>query len=307
MKTVLLFTGGFDSTYLAYKILNDTSDELHLYILVSETFSPYNPNWLTQPNHIQKINNVISQLKKIRHFNVVYEKVDVAEITFEIDNPIAYAFHKIIPKINDGTYDRIATGHSHDHSSMRYFKYLDIPGVGGDKVAKKMFETNATKGSVWFPFMTHDIHENYGKYHAITNLPENVRKTVVSCISLTAIETGPCGVCGKCLINEVTNNLIEKGYNAPQIQSWMEEKSLEYGGGNRCVPPPYWIQLVYKKSPTPMIIEYGLDNKSKQKSARIIDKQTFIEWWDSTVYNYPIDKAIIKWKKTSEDWRKLIL
>jgi hypothetical protein len=305
MKTVLLFTGGLDSTYLAYRILQDTSDELYLYVLTPKTFSPYNPSWLAPPNHTQKILNVISELKRIRNFNVIYEKVNNEEMSFELDNPIAYAFYKIIPKINDGTYDRISTGHSHDHCSMKYFKYLDILGVGGDKIAKKMFEQNAKRGSFWFPFMTHDIHQKYGRYHAIKNLPENIRKLTVSCLPVRAIETGPCGKCGKCLINNVTNELIEKGYNAEDIQCWMEEKSLEYGGGDRHAPPPIWIQI-YKEIPT-MPVDYGLDNNTRRKTARLENKQSFIEWWHTIVYNMPIDKTILKWKKTSEDWKKLIL
>jgi hypothetical protein len=305
MKTVLLFTGGFDSTYLAYKILTDTSDELSLYVMKAERFSPYNPDWAATPYMFNNISAVISELKKIRKFEVIEETVDVNQITFDIDNPNSYAVYKLIPKINDGTYDRIATGHSYDHCSMRYFKYLDMPGVGGDKMAKKLFENTAKRGSLWFPFITHDIHKNYGKYHAIKNLPENLKSKTISCLSATSTSSGPCGRCGKCEINNVTKNFMSKGYTSDDIQSWMEEKSLEYGGGNRNAPPPLWIRIANKGILN--VFEYGLDNNNTKKYVKVNDAKSFAEWWDTVVYNYPIDLKIKKWNRTSEDWKKLIL
>jgi hypothetical protein len=304
MKTVLLFTGGFDSTYLAYKILTDTLDELSLYVMKAEKISPYNPDWAATPYMFNNISSVIFELKKIRKFEVIEETVDVNQITFNIDNPNSYAVYKLISKINGGTYDRIATGHSHDHCSMRYFKYLDMPGVGGDKMAKKLFETTAKRGSLWFPFITHDIHQNYGKYHAIKNLPQNLKTRAISCLSTTYTSSGPCGKCGKCIINDVTKDFMSRGYTSEDIQSWMEEKALKYGGGKRHAPPPYWIRV---DKGIANIFQYGLDKNNKKRYAKTNDIQSFSEWWNTIVYNYTIDLGIMKWNKTSEDWKKLIL
>ena len=100
MKTILLFTGGLDSTYLAYKILTDTSDELTLYIIRSKEFSPYNPDWSTTPYQIKYISKNIDILKNIRDFEVVIDDVNVSQITFEIDNLNTKKITKIIVPIS---------------------------------------------------------------------------------------------------------------------------------------------------------------------------------------------------------------
>lgn len=308
MKTVLLFTGGVDSTYLAYKLLNDTSDELTMFIPVeSQNFTSNVPDWAIRKNHLFFIDKTLSELRKIRDFQTIYYPINGNELSFETDEAVVFSCEVLIPQINQGLYDRIAVGHSwEDCGTMRYFKYVNLNGHGNLWASRKLFKTKSTRGSIWFPLLDHSIHMNYGKYHAFKFLPESIRRNTISCVA-PDIESGECGVCGKCLINKFTQKLIDRGCSASEIQDINEKWSLIYGGGNgRFAPPAFWTRIVYNH---PVKFPYGIlaSSENQRKYALISDKTSFINWWNTIEYNLAVDKMILDWNKTGEDFKSRII
>lgn len=304
MKTALLFSGGADSIYLAYKLLSDTKDDVTLVTVTTpENFSDH-PIWSARPDRVSMMNRVIEELKLIRGFSIHDIKSNLKDITFQLDNPVPYAVKNLIPFINDETYDRITIGYSWDHCSLQYFKNLMLPGISGDKISKKIFDTEAKRGSLWLPLMTHEIDDKYGKYHALKNLPSNLKDKMVSCLRVNG--KSQCGgTCGKCLINNIVQHMINKGYSAADVQEWIEENSLSFGGGNRYAPSIQWLEWSMNKGRKNWTT--GLNHDSPGTNIIINSKEEFIQWWDTQEFNLPADRTIIKWNKTIDDYLSILV
>jgi hypothetical protein len=305
MKTALLFTGGADSTYLAYKLLSDTKDDLTLVTVTTpENFSDH-PLWSARPDRVSMIKRVIQELKLIREFSIHDIKSNLNDITFELDHPAPYAVKKLIPFINNQTYDRVAMGYSWDQQSLQYFKNLILPGISGDKISKKIFDREAKRGGIWLPLMTHEIDDKYGRYHALKNLPSNLKDKLVSCLRVNG--NHQCGnTCGKCLTSIIVQKMIDEGYSAGDIEEWTQEKSLSFGGGKRHAPSPLWLEWSANKFSRKRIIA-GLNHEIPGTVTIINSKEEFVQWWDTFEFNFQADRTIIKWKKTIDDYLSILV
>lgn len=305
MKTALLFSAGADSSYLAYKILHDTSDDLTLFLLTTRNNerTPYVPPWVAQPDRLNKMYDVINELKKIRDFDVHHELVDSNTVSFPLDNPVPYGVNAAIPKINSGEYDRIAIGYSWDQHSLRYFKRLNVKGVSGDKISKKIFDKNATRGELWSPLMTHEIHDRYGKYHAMKYLPQEFRSKILSCDVPT--KGIGCGSCGKCTINIKVEELMKKSYSSDDVNDWFAERSLIFGGNDRCASPLFWVRLLHHGR---MTVATGVSIPEEQnKNYVITNREEFVRWWNTMEFNPPADNVIKKWNKDIKDYLEILI
>jgi hypothetical protein len=298
-KNLLFFTGGVDSTYLAYKLLTDTTDDVTLLVVASQTD---NADGLGK----QKILNmqpVITELRKIREMPVKYLKVEDSDITsFDLDRWNIYAMTKLAADFNNGTYDRLVSGTSWEQMDGKFFKHSEVRGLSTHLDGPGVWSQLTTRGELWNPLITHEIHQNYNRWHVLKYLPDNLMQHNISC-DTGAREPNKCNVCDKCGFNNRVKDLMSKGYTASDVDEWRREKSYDYSGStSRDCNWRSWIKfeeagrLKTKKGlaedvPADLVIpEY------------VTTKDEFRTWYSTIEWNPRIDYGLMKWGLTKDDW-----
>jgi len=247
LKTLVLFSGGMDSTFVMYKLLSETSDEVTAILFETAEGSK---NKISSPKiQNRHLHDLVEELKKIRDFNFIVKQVADDDYDEEVMNHyytylVAYA----APYLNDGTYDRVTTGRTWE----QYNKRLVFDGRIGNPssfAAQRLFKRLATRGELWNPLITHEYHHNFNRWHAFTYLPEHVRNKTFSCNSPVVGEekNEPCLECYKCLWDELVQTLMNSGYTSEQIEQFRMSKCKEYGNGLKDAPIRMWIPLFMKK------------------------------------------------------------
>ena len=268
MKTLLLWSGGTDSTYLLNKLLSETTDEITALTFTGQGFA----GGEDAPESLKNIFPLATELRKTRDFNHIFEPMD----TFRSGNPsidrhyytcfVNYA----APKLNDGTYDRIKSGRTWEQHDQTVIKDINMRGMPATYAARRLFKNTTTRGELWEPLITHEFDANFCKYHTLVCLPADLRDLTVSCHFATYADgkyTG-CGKCYKCMWDRKVSELVGQGYGEKQINFYRRMKSLQYGGGNNLsAPMRVWLPLEMNEAPYG-----GLDTKEKvqmhiQKSA----------------------------------------
>ena len=122
-NNLVLFSGGRDSSYLTYKLLADTSDDITLLIAASANGTC---DGLTEQK-LLNIQPLLKELKKIRDFRVKYLKVNSSEITsFSLDRWNSYLITKLAPELNNGTYDKLTIGSTWEQNDGAFFKLREV-------------------------------------------------------------------------------------------------------------------------------------------------------------------------------------
>jgi hypothetical protein len=259
IKTLVLFSGGMDSTFVMYKLLSETDDKVTAVLFETADGST---NKISSPK-IQNghVINVVYELKKIRDFDFIVKKVSDDDYEEEVMNHYyTYLVAYSAPFLNDGTYDRVSTGRTWE----QYNKKLAYDGRIGNPsafAAERLFRKLARRGSLWNPLVTHDFCQSFNRWHAFTFLPESLRSKTFSCNSpvITDDKVEPCKECYKCLWDELVLTLIENGMNANQIEEFRKRKCREYGNDVKDAPIRLWIPLFMGRGR----ILFDLDTKEK--------------------------------------------
>ena len=287
-KNLVLFTAGIDSTYIVYKLLNETSDEITLLILCSKE---NNTTYAANKNAVLGMQPIISILKKVRNFQIIYHIVDNDLITsWKFENATNYAIKTFADKFNDGTYDKLVTGASWEQTNGQFFKHSTVRGLFSAISPPKIFSELTTKGSLWQPLHTHDFHQNYNRTYAFTHLPEPLKNLTLS----------------KSPINTKFVELIKNGYTAENINDWLQTKNREYGGGQRDGIYTTWMYLEMNS----IIPGSGIKNSNKGLAldfqgeivSPITTKDQYIHYLSSIEYTDYIDYNMQKWNLTAADW-----
>ena len=235
-KSLVLFSGGLDSTYVLYKMLSETDDEITAVTFQrdydSELYVAYPPlNFVRLPT-------LIEELRKIRNFNHNMITVTEEEMNPNTDHTYTYFISYAAPFLNNGTYDRIVTGRTTEQMD-KFVKISDekiIKGSPTNIAATRLWRNIVTRGEVWNPLQKDIWHTNFNKLHAFYYLPENLYKLTLSCNRPLAVEhethgswNKSCGQCYKCLWDEKVADLISQGYDAEMIDNWRKDKAYYYG------------------------------------------------------------------------------
>lgn len=297
-----MFTGGSDSTYVAYKLLTETSDEVTLMMNVSTSARGESKasNWLIVPDQFERLVALISELRTYRDLKVRWNAAVPSNISsFDVDSWISYGIHTAADDFNSGIYDRLVTGLSWEQNDNALFKHSKVKGLSNLIDGPRVFHSKVRRGSLWNPLVTHDFHENYGRWHVLKYLPENLRRKALVC----ANASDPCGDCSKCLLDSRVTELMGKGYTSSDVDDWRRERCLEYGGGNgRYLPYTIWIRID------------GRDGRHRTKRGVAEDcpmdelpmfastKEELIRWYDTIEYNPQIDYRIQRWGLTKDAW-----
>jgi hypothetical protein len=271
-NTAIAFSGGGDSTYVLYRLLNDTTDNITAILFEK----PENQNVklnIYPPSINVRINSLVARLKQIRNFTFERVTVTNANITSDTDHYHLFFINYFAQKINNGQLDRLVTGRSWEQ-----YDQVQIAGKQGtptDYAMVNLFNKICTRGEIWQPLVTHDYHQKYNRLHLLKNLPSDIIGLTVSCanpiLNSGKTDVSDCGKCFKCLWDTKVKQLIAQGWNAAQIDTWRKLKSLQYGGGNGLTAPiRYWIGVEMGRDFFP-----GLDTKQKVMQ-KIQTEQTYI-------------------------------
>lgn len=246
MKTLMLFSGGADSAYIAYKILTETTNELTALTFVNS--DDFSVAWTPRRRFLMRIDNLFAELKKIRDFTVIKKPVLSTEIHPENDNPYLYGIEWAADAINNGTYDEYVTGRTWEQQNQSLFKGSTVKGTPTYFASVNLWNKLVTRGRMYDPLVDNSYHVGFNRWHILKYLPPNIRQYTISChnprFNAEATDVVECGTCYKCLWEEKTQEFIDKGYSAEQLNAWRRLTALEYGGGNDLSAPiRYWISL----------------------------------------------------------------
>jgi 7-cyano-7-deazaguanine synthase in queuosine biosynthesis len=244
-KSLVLFSGGLDSTYVLYKMLSETDDEITAITFQrdydSELYVAYPPlNFVRLPK-------LIEELRKIRNFNHSIKTVTEEEMNPNTDHTYTYFISYAAPFLNDGTYDRIVTGRTAEQWN-KFVKVSDekiIKGSPTNIAATRLWRNTVTRGEVWNPLQNNAWHTDFNRWHVNYYLPSNLYKLTLSCNRPISVDDGTwnksCGQCYKCLWDEKVTELIELGFTSEMIDNWRKDKAYYYG--SRRAESPIWAPM----------------------------------------------------------------
>lgn len=286
MKTLVLFSGGYDCVYLTYRLLVDTTDDITLVVLGSN-------NGLgggISKDDIVKIQPVIQQLKTYRDFKVIHHAVDPNKVTsFLADHWHAYGIIAFADDINAGVYDRIASGTSWEQHDIQHHKHDPYKGSIRVEIDSIYTPNLIDKSKIWLPFLTHDFHTNYNRFQLHKYIP----------LELSVLVDEQKSRWNKILWDLKAVECLARGWTSDDFDNWRREKSREYGGGSRDLTCTTWVILEYNKT-FPAI--KGISKNGKDINfLRVTNKQECIDWYSTLEYSPPVDKTLKKWNITLED------
>ena len=241
-KTVLAFSGGWDSTFLLWKLLADTDDEITAIYIDSQFVKK--PTF-TNKSYVQyeRAKKIIDELQKIRSFTFKKYVVKPEDVSDEIHYKTLLFIQHVAPLINNGTYDRITHGSSYEDLHRRTVAHLEYAPIY--YAMERLFNKLCTRGKYFIPLIDNTWFEKYNRAYAISMLPVNIRSVIASCLEpkfqVLTDEFNNCDECVNCLVNRKVKELLDSGLTPEEIQSWRESKSVEYGNGSVVLSMTKWI------------------------------------------------------------------
>jgi hypothetical protein len=243
-KTLVPFSGGVDSTYILWKLLLETDDEVTAMYLGEEH---YNGDIYADKSPIQYQRSLVlvEELRKIRDFKYFKYNVKNSDISEEIQNKALIIIQYAAPFINDGTYDRIAAGGSYEDKFNKVLDDRDFSPMY--YAAHNLFNKLCTRGEYWEPLVHGDWHPRYNRTHAFLDLPKHILDLTTACsapkIDKETYEFVECGLCYKCNMTRKYNELLSQGLTPDEITDWKIKKCYEYGPGKYMISASKWIYL----------------------------------------------------------------
>ena len=272
-KTLIAFSGGMDTAYLMYKLLSETDDEVTAIHLVRNDDAKHKiASPLKNNKHIP---GLVEELKKVRDFKFISKLVADDDYPPDIMHHwYPYLISYAAPFLNEGIYDRVATGRTWEQFNQRVVNFIDpftklpIKGNPSAFATQRVFDRLVRKGTIWKPLTTYEYHADFNRWHVFTYLPENIRKHTFSCdfpefVDDKAVE---CGGCHKCLWDKFTRVVMKEGWSAERLETFKIEKGKEFGAGGKSAPMRAWLPIVMGKGK----IWMDLDTKEKVKE--------FVQW-----------------------------
>jgi len=242
-KTLVAFTGGWESTFIKWKLMTETHDEITAVYLDSQ-FVATDIGTIKNAVQLIRAQKVVDELKKIRDFNFISYKIKSSDVTEETYLKYLQFVKYAAPFVNNGTYDKIVHGASYEDVACKILPHLDyFPTY---YVVERYFSTVCTRGELSEPLMKGDWIQNYNRSYPMTILPDNIKNAIASCdtpkLNKQTNEHVDCGECRKCLENRICSEMLASGKTSEEIFQWRQQKSREYGNGILMAPLLSWIR-----------------------------------------------------------------
>ena len=201
MRYWIGFTGGYDSTYISWRLLKETNHEITL-VNYSQTFMTKNREFSTAGAS-------------------AYQQVNCRRISKWLKKNVRDHKFKIINQPNFPNNTDFAKQYMHDCAELANNDVADVfvhglVGFYTDRWKRMLaeFEKYATKGRMWFPL----TEWKKDVAHQMLELPEELEKMAISCHGPGTEENGnliECGGCPKCIRNQLVKENLSNG-NSPE-------------------------------------------------------------------------------------------
>ncbi len=199
MKSVILLSGGLDSTYCAWKTLISSDEELTLAFLdlskapdnALEGFtfaaaSDKSTNAVLK-YRAQKIHRWLSD--NVRPCSLLLIDFDQIQlVSGEASSPSLCALPTLIGRVNDGIFDKIISGHEKENDGYA----MNSSARTDAGRCKEKFEASATRGTLSFML----LETKYTQATALSEMPQALVDLTYSCDAPR--NHVPCGTCFKC-------------------------------------------------------------------------------------------------------------
>lgn len=245
MNTIVLITGGVDSTYTLWKILTTTDENVTAVFFNSEF---YNGDLSRTSPHYDvtiKMKNFIPPIIKWLNDNVrsfTFKKVNMNLSSYGNINCFSeYATRYAVEYINNGTYDKFVLSYEKENDGAAVRSGPNAAMYNSESLfALEWFKLNATRGEISFPLL--DVEYNHS--YAISELPKELFDMTYSC---TVIDWDrdlkkyvECGECFKCEKKKFFCEQLDLNKSPKQIQDYVNSKSLLPNGN--WLSMKYWIK-----------------------------------------------------------------
>lgn len=209
MKTIMSFSGGLDSTYMLYKTLKETDDEVYAFYL--DMMDCPGTSFMHKQYMEQVCAMKVAQWMNdnVRPFK--FDIYDVGQKFFYEKLPMMEALYFAIPYLNENLYDRFLMAWSAEDC-----------GTFGQEVRNAMwyrFEQHATRGKMEFPLLEQDI----GRLEQYLKLPKEVIPLMGDCASIN-VDGTKCGSCQKCKVKTRYFKQYEEGMSVKEILDEVKKK-----------------------------------------------------------------------------------
>lgn len=235
MKTILAFSGGLDSVYLLWKELTSTDNEVTAVYFANEDIPTQTGEYHTTDiesqedskarwYHIQNIAEVMKgETRDFALIKIAYDKSLLSETDWAINHGARLRVQQLVPKINDGTYDRYTAGFERENDGWAFISKVYLGNDTGSSQAWKVFKDNATRGELDFPLM----RNKYTQAVAYKELPQALLDVFRSCNeTIRTTRFTSCNKCYKCFMKKYTKRLLAEGKTPDEIYDLHTEKSV---------------------------------------------------------------------------------
>jgi hypothetical protein len=234
MKTVISLSGGLDSTYVLWKLLSTTTEEITAIFLDNQKLSKEdvekydirgyeNININVQQREV--VQNICEWLKKnVRSFTFIKHPIDSSR--FHLDNTnslITYFIDYSIEMINAGTIDKIVCSTEKENDGWSHGGTKNGIRRPGSMEFYDRFIANAKRGELSFPL----LDAPYTQANALKEMPNELINLSSSC---SRSPVAPCGECFKCKKRQFFLDQINEGKTLEEIIALVESNSLHEDG-----------------------------------------------------------------------------
>jgi 7-cyano-7-deazaguanine synthase in queuosine biosynthesis len=283
MRTLIAYSGGLDTAYLAYKFLTETEDEITLVYIDSSMlqknddnagFIVFNNNRNSGKNRFIADRTSKWLLKNTRPFNMITKTVK--EVLS--DESLNVYFARYAAKLmNENLYDRACGGWNWDIFPDEAFED-NLPRHPQVIATERAFAEVSKRGEFFWPLIDHMFDYRQGNVHALAYLPKELLKLSIGCenivLDLEEEKVYTCGHCNKCNWREFCEKKLSEGWTPDQVQEYRLKRSKEFVPG-KWSPMRTWIQEeLGKKSKIGKIdqIKEGIEKKPHWGTSFFEDK-----------------------------------
>jgi hypothetical protein len=190
MKSLIAFSGGMDSTYVLWKCLSQTTDDVTAVFfyggnLSSTDLTKYNLRSFTEILQLNSIDPasqaVVDWLKaNVRDFTLIVEPLNTAYFSVDPNypnNPQSYCIRRFVYDFNSGVYDQMLSSCERENDGWSNGGTTPQSRGVGSMIARELFVQMANRGRLDFSL----IENQYNQAIALSELPQALLALVDTC------------------------------------------------------------------------------------------------------------------------------
>ena len=215
MKTLVSFSGGLDSTYIMWKLLRETDDEITA-IFLDQRYGTTNQGEPALSPYLDFVSRRVARWLKenIREFTYIRKPV----YEFLEDEVLTVYFARYGARlVEDGSFDRVVSGQVGFGDACLGQIGLTTRVVAAERAFRKITQS----GVFWTPL----FEWNKRTPQQIAELPSELSRLTLSCQRpiMNQYEITACGTCEKCDRNRFFSKLLESGISPDEaVIQWRD-------------------------------------------------------------------------------------